>query len=76
MLSLKRKEGQSINVYTADGVITIHVGQHRNGHIQLSFDAPPQVVIMRDEIDDQKRRLISPNLLSRLQKQLIEFVRT
>ena len=40
MLFLSRKEGQSVKIYTKDGVITVYVGQHRNGQTNMIFQPP------------------------------------
>lgn len=52
MLSLTRKEGEILNVYTTDGIIKFHVKSFRNGQVRIGVDAPMTVQIMRDEIDD------------------------
>lgn len=52
MLFLTRKEGEILNVYTTDGIIQIHVKSFRNGQVRIGVDAPMNVHIMRDEIDD------------------------
>ena len=52
MLSLTRKEGEILNVYTTDGIIRFHVKSFRNGQVRIGVDAPMTVQIMRDEIDD------------------------
>ena len=72
MLSLTRKEGDILNVYTTDGIIKIHVKSFRNGQVRIGVDAPMDVRIMRDEIDDGfaafpvAKNATSPN--SQLQK--------
>ena len=52
MLFLTRKEGEILNVYTADGIIKFHIKSFRNGQVRVGVDAPMTVQIMRDEIDD------------------------
>jgi len=52
MLSLTRKEGEILNVYTTDGIIRFHVKSFRNGQVRIGVDAPMAVRIKRNEIDD------------------------
>jgi len=52
MLSLTRKEGEILNIYTTDGIIKIHVKSFRNGQVRIGVDAPMTMQIIQDEIDD------------------------
>lgn len=51
MLVLGRKLDETVNIYTSDGVIAINVEEIKRSFIRLSFDAPPNVTIVRREID-------------------------
>lgn len=50
MLTLERKERESIILDTADGQIVIVLNKAKDGKAKLAIDAPRQVNIRRGEI--------------------------
>lgn len=52
MLTLSRKIGESVVLYTSDGEITVTLKETSRG-LALSFDAPEAVEILRAELLDQ-----------------------
>jgi carbon storage regulator CsrA len=51
MLSLTRRENESINLYTSDGVVEIKVSKIRGNQTRIQIDAPKSISIARSEID-------------------------
>jgi carbon storage regulator len=51
MLLLNRYTCQSIILHTLDGTIEVTVTQIKDGQVKLGIDAPPEVLILRKEID-------------------------
>lgn len=52
MLVLTRKEGEIINLYVGDQVISVCVlGGSSRGQVRIGIDAPASVKIIREEID-------------------------
>jgi carbon storage regulator len=47
MLVLSRKVGESIFINES---IRVTVVQAKNGHIRLGVDAPPEVIVLREEL--------------------------
>jgi len=50
-LSLTRKPGEQITIYTTDGPITVQIGETRGHNTRIKIDAPPTVKIFRSELD-------------------------
>ena len=81
MLSLTRKEGEILNVYTTDGIIRFHVKSFRNGQVRIGVDAPLTVRIKRNEIDDgfaafsaDKNATILDSKLQKLHRSLVSRI--
>lgn len=53
ILSLTRRSGESINLYTSDGFIKIILEPHYGGQVRVHIEAPQSVVILRSEIDPE-----------------------
>lgn len=51
MLSLSRRENETLNIYTSDGLITVTVGAIKGNQVKLAIKAPDNVNIVRAEID-------------------------
>lgn len=51
MLSLARREQETLHFYTSDGVIAITVTVIKGHQVKLAIDAPENVNIVRAEID-------------------------
>ncbi|MDH5180867.1 MAG: carbon storage regulator [Gammaproteobacteria bacterium] len=49
MLTIERKEEETIILETSDGPITILVSKAQHGRVKLSIDAPKEVKISRGE---------------------------
>jgi carbon storage regulator len=49
MLVLSRKVGESILISES---IRVTVVQANNGHIRLGIDAPPEVIVLREELSN------------------------
>lgn len=58
MLTLTRRNNQSILIKHNDTVITITVHEAFQGRVKVSIDAPREFVILREEVEDRttKRR--------------------
>jgi carbon storage regulator CsrA len=55
MLVLTRKEGEKISIFTADGQeIKIEVLRAMGSRVRLSFDAPDNTFIVREELTHDK----------------------
>ena len=52
MLVLSRKESQKIKLGDSIVVTVVRTGRDR---VQLGIDAPPEVLILRDELDTKER---------------------
>lgn len=52
MLLLTRNTNQSVLIHTLDGIIEVTVVQIKNGQVKLGIEAPSEVLIMREEIND------------------------
>lgn len=50
MLCLSRRLGEEIRLATANGPICIVVNRSGRGKVELAFDAPPEVTIVRGEL--------------------------
>lgn len=50
MLLLSRRAGEAIVLHTRDTVTTVRVLETGRGQIVLGIDAPPSVVILREEL--------------------------
>ena len=50
-LSLTRKPGEQITIYTTDGPITVQIGETRGHNTRIKIDAPPSIKIYRSELD-------------------------
>lgn len=55
MLSLGRRETESIHLHTADGLIVVTVKMIKGNHVKLAIEAPKSVAIIREEIDVLER---------------------
>lgn len=55
MLSLGRRETESIHLHTADGLIVVTVKMIKGNQVKLAIDAPKSVTIIREEIDALER---------------------
>ncbi len=53
MLVLSRKTGQRVHIGAS---VVVTVVEARDGQVRLAFDAPPRVVIDREEVRQRKRR--------------------
>ena len=59
MLVLSRNVGTSLKI---DGDIKIYVMAVRGNQVKLGIDAPPEVVILRNELDDKRDKgIMSPS---------------
>lgn len=52
MLSLARRENETLNFYTSDGLIAVTVRVIKGNQVKLTIDAPENVNVVRLEIDD------------------------
>jgi len=52
MLSLARRENETIHLYTSDGVIAVTIGVINGNQVKLAIDAPRSVNVVRAEIDE------------------------
>ena len=52
MLTLERREGESIILLVDDIRIEVQLSMAVNGKAKLSIDAPPEVIIQREELSD------------------------
>jgi carbon storage regulator CsrA len=52
MLVLTRNTQESILIHTLDGIIEVVVTQAKNGKAKLGVIAPPEVLVMRQEINE------------------------
>lgn len=50
MLTLNRKEGESIIIYKDDVEIEIKLSESHNGYAKISIDAPGEYHIAREEL--------------------------
>ena len=50
MLTLNRKEGESIIVYKDDVEITITLSETHSGSAKITIDAPQEYTILREEL--------------------------
>lgn len=53
MLVLRRKAGEAI---VLNGVVTIRVLGVEGDRVKLGIDAPPDVIVLREELQDEARR--------------------
>lgn len=51
MLSLARREKETLHFYTSDGLIAVTVRVIKGNQVKLSIDAPENVNVVRSEID-------------------------
>lgn len=51
MLTLTRKENESILIHTLDGIIEVSVTKIKGSQVRLGITAPADTLIMRKEID-------------------------
>lgn len=51
MLTLERKEGESIVLYNDDLEIEVVIQTVKNGRVKVQIDAPDEISIVRKEID-------------------------
>lgn len=58
MLVLSRKLGEEIII---DGNIRVKVVSVRNGRVRLAIDAPPEIPVNREEIEDRSMDRICTN---------------
>jgi carbon storage regulator CsrA len=61
MLVLSRNRGESIILYTSDGPIEVTYWTYDRGRIQLTFDAPLSVRILRKESINDHIQARKPN---------------
>lgn len=52
MLSLARRENETLHFYTSDGLIAVTVRVIKGNQVKLAIDAPENVNVVRLEIDD------------------------
>ena len=52
MLVISRRKGERIRV--GNDIVLTYLGEHR-GQIRLGWDAPKDVRILRDELDDREK---------------------
>lgn len=51
MLILGRNVSESLNIYTSDGVIQVHLTRVRGQQARIGIEAPASVNIVRSEVD-------------------------
>lgn len=51
MLTLNRKEGESIILTINDQRVQIYLSEAKNGQASISIDAPEEVLILREELE-------------------------
>lgn len=51
MLSLARRENETLHFYTSDGLIAVTVRVIKGNQVKFSIDAPENVNVVRSEID-------------------------
>ena len=59
MLVLSRKESQKIKLGDSIVVTVVRTGRDR---VQLGIDAPPEVLILRDELDTKERMAMAASV--------------
>jgi carbon storage regulator CsrA len=64
MLSLSRREEETLHFHTSDGLIAVTVRVIKGGQVKLAIDAPASVSIVRAEIDEQVQDGLSSQFLS------------
>jgi carbon storage regulator len=57
MLVLSRKRGERIRI---GGSVVLTVSAMRGGQVRLAFEAPREVAIVREELEDGRREIIPP----------------
>ena len=50
-LSLTRRPGEQITIYTTDGPVIVQIGETRGHNTRIKIDAPSTVKIYRSELD-------------------------
>jgi len=58
MLILTRRAGESVVI---NGDIKIRILKNENGQVRLGFDAPDEVVILREELLDVENEILKYN---------------
>ena len=56
MLVLKRKIGEEVTLKVCGIEITVVYVAHKPGGIRLGFKAPPEVRVLRSELEDRDER--------------------
>lgn len=56
MLTLGRRDNETIRLYTADGPISITIRDIKNGQAKVSVDAPKCVNVVRAEVEESVRK--------------------
>lgn len=51
MLTLNRKEGESIILTINDKRVQIYLSEAKNGQAKISIDAPEEILILREELE-------------------------
>jgi carbon storage regulator CsrA len=64
MLSLSRREEETLHFHTSDGLIAVTVRVIKGNQVKLSIDAPASVSIVRAEIDEAVQDIHSGDLLT------------
>lgn len=56
MLVLSRREGETVNIYDASGVLiaVVMVTECKDGNARLGFEADRSIRIMRGEVSDER----------------------
>lgn len=52
MLTLSRREDESLVLQTSDGPVVVLINQIRGSQVRVSIDAPQTIKILRDELLD------------------------
>lgn len=58
MLTLGRRENETIHLYTAEGRISITLRDIRGSQAKLAIDAPLGVNVVRAEVDASRERTV------------------
>lgn len=56
MLCLSRRENETINLHTSDGLVEITVSKIRGNQARVNVKAPKSISIARSEVDNLLKR--------------------
>lgn len=57
MLMLKRTRGQKILIHTAQGTLTVVAHEWNKNQIQLGFEGPRDIRVVREEVVERDREM-------------------